>query len=455
MCESTVCMELLEWNTKWLHLNYSVLPEGWVLQSMQAVYHDLDEYKCAVQKIMNVDLLKKLSNKYKSPQWKNSQWNFLTVMERRDELKGHMKLVLSINEQNDVKQGTLLLMKVRDTSRILQNQEDIYFFGYVTAVYDQGQLKLDAYGPNLPKEMAVIKSKPLMHLRNELKALSAIKCLKDTTLMKIFLNPSLNQMEKNDEKTFNISLNAYDTDKNYLNPEQRVIAKKLIYELMQEKEKIFFINGSAGTGKTYLMIHTILNMIQNLNQTGKKRYIICTSTLTAIDEITEVLSDHTFTDRLKIVRVGFYEKMNFVAKKLCIQDQVQSRMSKTLNASYQKVYKDIIGNADIIICTCRGCYDLLDCGLSFDACFIDEANYCIDAELLFPLNLNIKKLIFVGDVYQLSPTHSPTFKTDYINFSYFSRMLKFYKSPDIIKAPVFTLTIQQRMVRELLEVANK
>lgn len=449
--ESAACAELLEWDWKWLTLN-NELPEGWKVEPHKHTYKNLQEYKEELKTIMNVELLKKLLSKYKSIEAKDKTWNFMTVKERKDGQNNHIKLVLG-SDSKDMKQGTMLLLKVRDTNSVTRKPIDINFLGYVTAVNDRGDLKLDTYCKELKKEKAVLKSTCLLHIRSDIKLLAVLNCIQDTPFMKLFLNPSLNKMDRYEGMT-SVNLEFKMTSIN-LSSEQRTIIKKISHECTKEdKEKIIFINGVAGTGKTYMMLAAVLNLKFCLKD--KRRYLICTSTISGIDEVAETLYNMPHSSALNIVRIGYRDQLIGSGRKLGINEQVQQRLNNgTKGKGYKEVQKEIIENADIILSTLRSCYDLFDYQLTFDMCFIDEANFAIDAELMILVQLNIKRMIFVGDEYQLEPTQSLVYKETRSNNSYFNRIIDHYKTCNFVNAPVFTLLTQHRMNRDLFNICNK
>ncbi|XP_070490632.1 uncharacterized protein [Chironomus tepperi] len=449
--ESAACAELLEWDWKWLSLN-NELPEGWKVEKHKHTYDSLQEYKNELKTVMNVELLKKLSSKYKLIAGKEKTWNFMTVKERKDEQNNHIKLVLGCDSK-DMKQGTMLLLKVRDTNSVTRKPIDINFFGYVTAVNDRGELKLDTYCKELRKEKAVLKSIFLVHLRSDIKLFSVINCIRDTRFMKLFLNPSLNKMDRYEGMT-SVSLEFKMTSIK-LCSEQRTIIKKISHEFNKnDTEKIIFINGGAGTGKTYLMLAAVLNFKFSLKD--KRRYLICASTMSGIDEISEILHNMPHSSALNIVRLGYRENFVGRSRKLGLNEQVQQKLNNGLKGKgFKEIQKEIIENADIILSTMRSCYDLFDYQLPIEACFIDEANFAIDAELMILVQLNIKKMVLIGDEYQLEPTQSLVYKETRSNNSYFNRVIDYYKSLNYASAPVFTLLTQHRMNKELFHICNK
>ncbi|KAL7048207.1 hypothetical protein ACKWTF_003262 [Chironomus riparius] len=449
--ESAACAELLEWDWKWITLN-NELPEGWKVEPHKHTYKSLQEYKDELKTVMKVELLKKLSSKYKTIASKEKTWNFMTVKERRDDQNNHIKLVLGCDSK-DLKQGTMLLLKVRDTNNVTRKPVDINFFGYVTAVNDRGELKLDTYCKELRKEKAVLKSTCLIHLRSDIKLFAVLNCIQETPFMKLFLNPSLNKMDRYEGMT-SVSL-EFKISSMRLCPEQRTIIKKLSHECTKkDQEKIIFISGGAGTGKTYMMLAAVLNLKFCLKD--KRRYLICASTLSGIDEIAETLVNIQLSLALNIVRIGYREQSIGSGRKLGINEQVQQKLNNGVKGkSYKEIQKEIIENADIILSTVKGCFELFDYQLSFDTCFIDEANFAIDAELMILVQLNIKKMIFVGDEYQLEPTQSLVYKETRCNNSYFNRIMDYYKTINFINAPVFTLLTQHRMNKDIFYICNK
>jgi superfamily I DNA and/or RNA helicase len=323
----------------------------------------------------------------------------------------------------------------------------------VTAINDRGELKLDTYCKELRKEIAVIKSTSLIHLRNDIKLFAVLNCIQDTPFMKLFLNPNLNKMDRNDGITsFNLEFKMTSIK---LCPEQRIVIKKLSYECTKDDtEKIIFINGAGGSGKTYMMLAGVLNLKFCLKD--KKRYLICTSTMSGLDEIAETLYNMPHSSALNIVRIGYREQLIGSGRKLGINEQVQQKINNGMKGkSYKEIQKEIIENADIILSTCKSCYDLFDYQLEFDICFIDEANFAIDAELMILVQLNVKKMVLIGDEYQLEPTQSLVYKETRCNNSYFNRIINYYKSIKFANAPVFTLLTQHRMNKDLFNICTK
>lgn len=451
--EPMVCSEIMEWDPEWLKLG-TALPNGWNLEQIEHTYENLEDYKRVIKIIMNVDLLRKLATKYKTGSTKDNdrKWNFMTIKDRKDEANHHMRLVLG-SDSNEYKSGYLLILKVREMGDVSRSFRDIHFFGYITTANDVGEIKVETYCKVLKKEKAVLKATSVTHLRNNLKAFAVLQYIHDTPFLRLFLNPRLNKFNRNVE----MSLLSFDSELlNKLCPEQRVVLNKLTIEFTKDdNEKIFFVNGAAGSGKTHLLITTALSMKHQLKE--RRQIIICTSLYSGIDHIAEVISSLSYSSRLNIVRFGYRQTfINDNIKKYWIQEQVQQRINTGVNKTAFEIKLEIIKDADIILTTCHDCYELVNFDVSCDTFFVDEANRCTDSELIFFMPLNIKRLVLFGDEYLLEPTQSRAYKEfSKLNISYFNRIINYYKSIDFVDAPVFTLTSQHRMSKELFEICNK
>lgn len=207
--------------------------------------------------------------------------------------------------------------------------------------------------------------------------------------------------------------------------------KALSYGL-NKKRPMLIIQGPPGTGKTGLLKEIIALSVQR-----GERVLVTAPTNAAVDNMVEKLSN----TGLNIVRVGnparisgsvaskslgeivksklapfvneFERKKSDLRKDLryCLRDdslaagirQLLKQLGKSLKKKEKETVKEVLSNAQVVLCTNTGAADPLIRKLdAFDLVVIDEAGQAIEPSSWIPI-LQGKRCILAGDQCQLAP----------------------------------------------------
>ncbi|KAH9599232.1 DNA2/NAM7 helicase [Trypanosoma melophagium] len=186
------------------------------------------------------------------------------------------------------------------------------------------------------------------------------------------------------------------------------------------------IQGPPGTGKTT----TGVTIVKHLHHIVREQILVCAPSNIAVDHLAERLS----MNGLKITRlqpryrVAESEKIKNLSLDQQVEDFIDSetgdsRVKNILNSMrnqlslndddydlYKKnvrnIEKLILGNADVICCTCVGAGDTRLKGMHFKHVLIDEATQGTEPETIIPLVSGAEQVILIGDHCQLRPVVS-------------------------------------------------
>ncbi|PIA50442.1 hypothetical protein AQUCO_01300885v1 [Aquilegia coerulea] len=201
---------------------------------------------------------------------------------------------------------------------------------------------------------------------------------------------------------------------------------------LNKKRPILIVQGPPGTGKTGLLKELIARAVQQ-----GERVLVTAPTNAAVDNMVEKLSNIG----LNIVRVGnparistsvaskslgeivksklenfveeFERKKSDLRKDLrhCLRDdslaagirQLLKQLGKTFKKQEKETVKEVLSNAQVVLCTNTGAADPLIRRLdTFDVVVIDEAGQAIEPSCWIPI-LQGKRCILAGDQCQLAP----------------------------------------------------
>ncbi|KAF9428708.1 ATP-dependent helicase NAM7 [Podila epigama] len=185
------------------------------------------------------------------------------------------------------------------------------------------------------------------------------------------------------------------------------------------QKPLSLIQGPPGTGKTV----TSASLVYHLAKMNMGQVLVCAPSNVAVDQLTEKIN----ATRLKVVRMTAKsrEALDSPVKALTLHEQVINNDTNPelqkliqlkneqgeLSSSDEKKYKalkkqcerEILTNADVILCTCVGAGDPRLSKLKFRTVLIDEATQATEPECMIPLVLGAKQAVLVGDHQQLGP----------------------------------------------------
>ncbi|KAG0018355.1 ATP-dependent helicase NAM7 [Entomortierella chlamydospora] len=185
------------------------------------------------------------------------------------------------------------------------------------------------------------------------------------------------------------------------------------------QKPLSLIQGPPGTGKTV----TSASLVYHLAKMNMGQVLVCAPSNVAVDQLTEKIN----ATRLKVVRMTAKsrEALDSPVKALTLHEQVinndtnpelqkliqlkneQGELSSSDEKKYKSLKKqcerEILSNADVILCTCVGAGDPRLSKLKFRTVLIDEATQATEPECMIPLVLGAKQAVLVGDHQQLGP----------------------------------------------------
>lgn len=221
-------------------------------------------------------------------------------------------------------------------------------------------------------------------------------------------------------------------------------SQKRVVELALKERNIALIQGPPGAGKTTAIVEMLYQMF---NQRPNRRVLIVSQQNTAVDNaLSKFLEKHSnsLKQPIRAIRIGNPDKMNEAIRTLGFDRQhadflaeldehavkaavrlpeVESNLCYVWRASLKQVTQAGAGHDEFFItllvdrnlvgATCvglaanKGGID----HLQFDVAIIDEAGRATVPEILIPI-LRSKKIILVGDHYQLPPSIAPLLRED-------------------------------------------
>ncbi|CAJ0892943.1 3249_t:CDS:2 [Entrophospora sp. SA101] len=185
------------------------------------------------------------------------------------------------------------------------------------------------------------------------------------------------------------------------------------------QKPLSLIQGPPGTGKTV----TSATIVYHLAKMNPGQVLVCAPSNVAVDQLTEKIH----ATGLKVVRltaksrealdspVSFltlHEQVINNDTNLELQKLIQLKTEQgELSSSDEKKYKmlkrdcerEILRNADVILCTCVGSGDPRLSKFKFRTVLVDEATQATEPECMIPLVLGCKQSVLVGDHQQLGP----------------------------------------------------
>ncbi|CAG8464750.1 11326_t:CDS:10 [Ambispora leptoticha] len=185
------------------------------------------------------------------------------------------------------------------------------------------------------------------------------------------------------------------------------------------QKPLSLIQGPPGTGKTV----TSATIVYHLAKMNSGQVLVCAPSNVAVDQLTEKIH----ATGLKVVRLTAKsrEALDSPVSFLTLHEQVHNNDTNAelqkliqlkteqgeLSSADEKKYKmlkracerEILQNADVILCTCVGAGDPRLSKFKFRTVLIDEATQATEPECMIPLVLGCKQSVLVGDHQQLGP----------------------------------------------------
>jgi regulator of nonsense transcripts 1 len=185
------------------------------------------------------------------------------------------------------------------------------------------------------------------------------------------------------------------------------------------QKPLSLIQGPPGTGKTV----TCATIVYHLAKMNPGQVLVCAPSNVAVDQLTEKI--HRTGLRVVRLEAKSREALDSSVKPLTLHEQVMHNDTNVelqklimlkneqgeLSSADEKKYKtlkracerQILQNADVILCTCAGAGDPRLSKMRFRTVLIDEATQAAEPECMIPLVLGVKQAVLVGDHQQLGP----------------------------------------------------
>lgn len=210
------------------------------------------------------------------------------------------------------------------------------------------------------------------------------------------------------------------------------------------------IQGPPGTGKTV----TSATIIYHLAKMSGNQVLVCAPSNVAVDQLCERIHQ----TNLKVVRLTAKSREDVESSVSFLSLHEQVRMAEhnselvkltqlkadigELSSQDEKKFKqltkaaerEILGNADVICCTCVGAGDPRLSKMKFRNVLIDESTQSAEPECMIPLVLGCKQVVLVGDHKQLGPVimNKKAAKAG-LNRSLFERLINLKINPIVLK----------------------
>ena len=185
------------------------------------------------------------------------------------------------------------------------------------------------------------------------------------------------------------------------------------------QKPLSLIQGPPGTGKTV----TSATIIYHLAKINGGQVLVCAPSNVAVDQLCERIhltglktvrltakSREDVESRVSFLSLQEQVRMNDSNVELAKLSQLKTELGE-LSSQDEKKFKqltraaerEILGNADVICCTCVGAGDPRLARLRFRTVLMDESTQAAEPECMIPLVMGCKQVVLVGDHQQLGP----------------------------------------------------
>ena len=202
-----------------------------------------------------------------------------------------------------------------------------------------------------------------------------------------------------------------------LNDSQEEAVKQVL------RQNLSVIQGPPGTGKTV----TSATIVYHLARGTRGQVLVCAPSNVAVDQLAEKISLtglktvrlcaksredlaspvehltlHYQTRHIDIPKSQEYRKLSQLKAD---QGELNQSDEKRFLSLRRQIEREILGNADVICCTCVSALDprLASNRMKFRTVLMDECTQATEAETLIPLVAGCHQLVMVGDHCQLGP----------------------------------------------------
>jgi hypothetical protein len=277
----------------------------------------------------------------------------------------------------------------------------------------------------------------------------AIENIQEKPLIERFLKPDSNSLQS-----------SWSTDLRFetvLDEGQKEIVNVITSECLSNRKtaNIIALNSKAGTGKTKVLIESLVSIIDCSKRDSGVKFtiLVCANSNVLVDFIALEISNHKALAKKEGYRRGVDVKKKELIRLARIgnRDKISREVQK-MHVSQLETLKDY----DIIFSTVTNSYELFNYKKDFDACFIDDANCCIDSELAILLQLNITKLFLIGDIKQSQRlANSQDLLDSKFDETFFTKMVNVFEDKTNEDKPILQLSNQHRMNKDLSEIVER
>ncbi|KAJ2765770.1 ATP-dependent RNA helicase, partial [Coemansia nantahalensis] len=188
---------------------------------------------------------------------------------------------------------------------------------------------------------------------------------------------------------------------------------------MTLRSPLSLIQGPPGTGKTV----TTATLVYHLAKATTGTILVCAPSNVAVDQLTEKVH----LTGLRVVRISARNREELESRISHLELHTQALMNDTIpelqrlhrlkttvgelsskdQAQYSRLRlqseMEILGHADVILCTCVGAGDRRLSNFQFRTVLIDESTQASEPECLIPLVMGARQVVLIGDHQQLGP----------------------------------------------------
>eukprot|EP00746_Dinoflagellata_sp_MGD_P006801 gnl/MRDRNA2_/MRDRNA2_113405_c0_seq1.p1 gnl/MRDRNA2_/MRDRNA2_113405_c0~~gnl/MRDRNA2_/MRDRNA2_113405_c0_seq1.p1 ORF type:complete len:1143 (+),score=223.49 gnl/MRDRNA2_/MRDRNA2_113405_c0_seq1:269-3430(+) len=210
------------------------------------------------------------------------------------------------------------------------------------------------------------------------------------------------------------------------NPSQRAAIADAV------QSSVSLIQGPPGTGKTTTALYLMAEWVRaqrEMPQVKKTALLATSDSNIAVDNLVEGLAKVG----MRVVRLGRPEMARPELLQFCADEIAAKAMGveklgmlkdKEKRLAKEKL-RQIIGDAEVVCCTCIGTGSAMLSGYRFEKVLMDEASQATEAATIVPICKGCKQLVLLGDHCQLPPTvNSDLAAAEGLNLSLFERLAR-------------------------------
>lgn len=417
---------VISWDAQYLTHPKALGPTDEV-KPMQASYSNVDEFRKILEPIVKLELLAQVTNHARLQPITDMDWDLVEVT---DVKHFRNRTQVTVNTTlGSFKKEMLLILMAKDVT----TKKESRFLGLITKVdiFSEPKVVIDTtFALEMLKEVSVLKCHCVANVRPYTKSLIALLNLQPSKLVMKMLQPLTNTLGRR----FLEPLQELPIP---LSPEQKQIVCRIVNEL-STKVGIIAVQGDKGTGKTRVIVASILRIFQQAeaDKRAKPKILVCAVSNINIDKIAVSLMDLQLPG-IELLRAGNVNNECSDVSRISLYHRTMEGINAS-KGNKKKVQQELVKDADVVLCTVNSSSELMEFNKKFDVCFLDDATQCTEGDLLIALQLHISKLVLFGNAALRPKVMSQALRGSGYDKSLFTRFCNAFEG-DSAK-PVLTLT---------------